>query len=325
MSGSTHRRGDVSGASVDSATLGEPAATADPAAPAASGAPSKHGATAISPVLLQTLGMGLFFCWEIVLSPLEEMLSAGLGGGAGDEAGGAAFSIGTGLLLAALAVLGRDLDVPHERASSRLAILCGVAGIAAPCLLFASVGSGATGPVLWWAALVLRCVADAGLFLLWAVRLSRYGANIAWKAYAGSFALASALFLILGRSGQAVLLVSCALLPAASAALLLTPGRGATREPREQGAPSAWRFPWRPVLLMVAFSFAYRFAVSLGQGGQWADETGRLLIAAATLVYLLVDFDHMDEGVLYKLCPTLAVAGLLAGMLSRAGAVPAGP
>jgi DNA-binding CsgD family transcriptional regulator len=73
------------------------------------------------------------------------------------------------------------------------------------------------------------------------------------------------------------------------------------------------------VVLMVAFSLAYRLVMASGAGVQWADELGRLIVSGVVLGCLLLAFDRLDEGLLYKVCPSLMVAGLLACMLDTLG------
>lgn len=171
-------------------------------------------------------------------------------------------------------------------------------------------GTGA-GSALVLVATLPKGVATAGLFLAWSARLAGCRARTAWTAYAASFALTVLLYLCASACGPVGLAVGALLLPVASGALLL----GCRSIPREAATPEGtvvWQFPWRPVVLMVAFSFACRLAINFGgEGLQLPSELGRLCVALVVLACLRAAFDRFDASVLFKVCPAMVVAGLL--------------
>lgn len=89
------------------------------------------------------------------------------------------------------------------------------------------------------------------------------------------------------------------------------------------GAPDdpglSWSFPWRPVILMALFSFAFSLVIHYDVATQPLNELGRLAVALAVLAGVVFAFDRMDVGLLYKVAPALMVTGLL---LSSSGEAP---
>lgn len=258
------------------------------------------------------LGLSLFLAWEIIVAPFEQAI------GVVEPFPSCPrfypYSLLTAALLIAMACRARSTTRRRPHAPAAVACYAGCA-VLVPLLDLASVAVAAPWPAVGAAlalgAIVPKGVATAGLFLAWNAQLAGHRARVAWMAYAGSFALAVVVFLAADLLGTPGLTIGALGLPVASLAALLA----ARKLPREEAlseGPVVWKFPWRPVILMVAFSFAYRLA--LGFGGeelQVASELGRLVVAGVVLVCLVLAFDRFDTSLLFKVCPALVVAGLL--------------
>ncbi|MBM7000153.1 helix-turn-helix transcriptional regulator [bacterium] len=275
---------------------------------------------------MRLLGMGLFIAWEILVSPFERACGltdarAGLMTALpADQAGPLLFSALTAVLLAAAALADRAGRGVDWDASRWACVACGACALAATGLvaLAGRVAGDGAGAALYAVAILCKGVADAGMFLLWNARLSRHSARVAWVAYAGSFVLAPCAYLLASAVGDVAVTAAVVVLPVASCALLVMSGR-LPQDGGEERASGPWRFPWQPVVLVVVFSVAYRMVMGAGAGVQWADELGRLVMAAVTLACLLAAFDRLDEGLLYRVCPAITVAGLLVCMLGTLG------
>lgn len=271
-------------------------------------------ATPVRRFPLQLLGMSLFFAWEILIAPFE-------------QAWGVAelpvplprahlYTLLTAALLAFVAVRARA--VGHGPWGRRAVVTCGLCAAAVPLLdLMGTVAPAGVAAVLALVSTVLKAIANAGLFLAWNAQLAGHRAFVAWTAYAGSFVAMVGVFFLVRALGPVALAIGAVALPPLSC-LLLEASRSLPREEAAAEGHVVWKFPWRPVILMVAFSFAYRLAQGFGGDLQVASELGRLTVAAVLLVCFVAAFDRFDVGLLFKVCPALVVAGLLLCLVETA-------
>ncbi len=259
-------------------------------------------------VPVRLLGMSLFLAWEIVVAPFEA--AWGVPELAGPVSWAHVFTVLTVALLVAAACRARATGwaprgLPFTAACTACAVLVPVFD-----LLAAALALPGAAVALRLLATACKAAASAGLFLAWSECLAGQRAYVAWTAYAASFVATVGLFLAAYAAGSAGMLAAAVVLPLASGAALVAADRLPREEPVSEGAV-VWHFPWRPVILMVAFSFAYRLAQYLGGDSQVASELGRLAVSAVVLVCFVTAFDRFDAGLLYKVCPALVVAGLL--------------
>ena len=268
---------------------------------------------------LRLLGFGLYFAWTLLIPSFEKV--SGVAVFSSSLARLCIFSTVTAAALVAFACHARSSD--HSVWSNRVVLLLGIGAALAPALdlvaLFLPVG----GAFFDMASLMLRALADAGLFLAWNSQLARHKAYVACVAYSGSLAIGAIGLFMVTAIGYAALLAGVILLPLASCALLLMSQALYIENeiPRKERRVS-WSLPWRPVILISAFALAYNIAGHLDGNVTHANEIGLLAIALATLGCLVAFFDHFDGSLLYKISPVLVIAGLLLCGIPSAGTVP---
>lgn len=255
------------------------------------------------------LGFGLFLAWGAVVVPFEKGVGvADLSTPIGRLC---VYTVVSAAVLVAVAWrvhrTGRSLGGARE---PRTIVALGACATLTPALELLAVAAPAGGVALDGVALVLRGAADAGLFLLWSAQLAGHRARVAWIAYAGSFVLAACTSLAATTLGPVAVTVAAFALPALSC-LLLAACRSLPRDESAREPGVSWRFPWRPVILMAAFTFATYLELHFGADPQTGSQVGQLVVAAAALAVMLLAFDRFDSGALYRVCPALLVAGLL--------------
>lgn len=81
--------------------------------------------------------------------------------------------------------------------------------------------------------------------------------------------------------------------------------------PGQTRAPGRWTFPVRPVVLMCAYAFAFRFSISLSEGPNPYGMLGMLLVSLVALAVPLARRSFYDAGFLYRMALPLMVAGLV--------------
>lgn len=267
---------------------------------------------------MRLLGMGLYFAWTLLVPAFEQ--DFGVEGFSSSIARLYVFAAICAVVLVVLAWRSRSAQAaPFSR---RFVVAAGACACLAPACDLVGLALPAGGFLLDVCALVLRGAADAGLFLAWSAQLATHRAYVAWVAYAGSFALASGLYFLASAFGIVAVTVAVFVLPAASCALLLA----SQALPREETVPEerrvAWKLPWRPVILVAAFAFAFNLVGHFDGNIAVASELGRLAVAAVMLVCFLVAFDRFDGTLLCKLSPVFMIAGLLMCGIPLAADVP---
>ena len=265
------------------------------------------GAVRVSELFpMRLLGFGLYLAWTTFVAPFEKA--------SGVEAFSSSITrlyVYVGLTAALyIAIAWYVRSTKRSPWGMWSVVACTVAGVLSPACELAALGLPAGGGALDICSIVLRSVAGVGFFLMWNGQLAGHKARTAWIAYAGSFALAACIYMVVSAFGMGFITAAMFVMPVASG-LLLALSRQLPREDAPADESVTWHFPWRPVILMALFSFSYslagHFDGDLHEAGEW----GRLIVAAAVLICAIWLFDRFDAGIIYKLCPAFMVAGLL--------------
>lgn len=267
--------------------------------------PTGTGATQTARLFpMRLLGFGLYLAWNAVVSSFEQTFDvAALSSPLFRLYFGTILS--AGLLLVAAIVLPRRAD--RRPWGTRAIGVCLAGSVLFGVLDLVGVASGLV--VFDLCALVCKSVAGAGLFLMWNVRLAQFKPRVAWVAYAGSMATASVVYLLVATSNTVTIALATFVLPVASC-ILLASCRSLPSDESSVTETATWSIPWRPVVLIAAFSFAQHLVGHYGGNVLVADEVGRLVAAVAVLVPLLAAFDRFDINLIARLCPALVVAAL---------------
>lgn len=256
---------------------------------------------------MRLLGFGLYLAWTSFVAPFEKAH--------GVEAFSSSIvrlyvyvALTAALYVAAAWYVSSSGRSPWGRWS---VVLCTAAGVLWPACEFAALAVPAGGAVLDLVSIVLRSVSCVGFFLMWNVQLAGHKARTAWIAYAGSFAVAACVYLVVSAFGMGAVTAALFGLPACSGVLLVMSRclLCEDADAHEEGSVT-WHFPWRPVILMALFSFSYSLAGHFDGDLHEAGELGRLVVAAVVLLCAVFAFDRFDAGVIYKVCPAFMVAGL---------------
>lgn len=250
----------------------------------------------------QLLGFGLFLAWCTCLPWVRRRVIVYTG---------PSFAVVVhAILLIALAVLANRRQRPLYTqplliAAAATAVLASVAPYVGSLL------SGAANVILVGETLC-RCFAMATLYVLWNEQYGRHPQRVAWVAYAASFAIDPLSFFVVSALPLPVATVLVYAMPLVSCWLLRQCAR-TSLPPASTGESvcCSWRFPWRPALLMAAFSFAYYMLLHLSGGVSNMGRLGGLAISGAVLVACARFFDRFDARWLYKTCPPLMICALL--------------
>lgn len=256
----------------------------------------------VDPLLL---GFGLVLAWSVCMPWASSRLASGMGPN------------NLGAVVHALALLALAAFCNLRRVnlySKGLAALAGTLATAAPILSVASslALSGAAGTYGRALAAVLNGVSLALMYLLWNEQIARRPLYVSWPSYAASFAVAPLAYFVLTSLPAAAAAAIALCMPAASCAMLARSARA--EEGAEQAAEAvsrAWRFPWRPALLMAAFSFSHYMLMHLSGGTSAFGQLGGLVAAGAVLLAATAFFDRLDLGVLYRTAVPLMMCALL--------------
>ena len=255
---------------------------------------------------MRLLGFGLYLAWTAFVAPFEQVLGVEVFSSSIIRL--YAYVGVTAALYVAVAWYVRSGN--RGLWGPRTVVGCTLAGALSPLCELTAVALPVGGGVLDMVSIVLRGIAGVGLFLMWNVQLAGHRARTAWIAYAGSFVLASCLYIVVSAFGTQALIVATVALPVASG-LFLALSRQLPREDADADTSVTWHFPWRPVILMALFSFAYSLTGHFDGNLHVATEWGRLVVGAAVLLCAMFLFDRFDVGLIYKVCPACMVAGLL--------------
>lgn len=284
-------------------------------------APTMEKMTVRVTVPLRFLGMGVYLAWIYSVQFGNMLLPS-----SDPLVGEAWFSISNltnATCLIACALLAHKLaPLSARRAVPWIAATCMTAGTVLTSLemfgdttrLMLAFGSGLTG------------IGLGLIILLWAEFYSSLPTRRVTVYYSASFVLAVVLHLAIVALGDTASIVATAALPLASAAMFSLSVRrdGSLAEcedeldrpneqpdEQEEGSSIRWSFPWRPVLLMAAYSFAFNFSRATGSDVSETSMIGVALIAAVVLVAGLFFFERFDVRHLYRLALPLMVAGML--------------
>ncbi|MDR1422337.1 MAG: hypothetical protein LBI64_05670 [Coriobacteriales bacterium] len=160
-------------------------------------------------------------------------------------------------------------------------------------------------------AIISYSLVTVGLFLMWNVQIAAHHPRTAWTAYAGSMTLAACVYFLVNVLGDIALLISLLVLPMLSGILLIM----STRLPRDSDdvveEKVDWKVPWRPVLLILAFSFAFGLVMHYEGNAGVPSELGRLVASCIILFCVMALFSHFDENIIAKASSLFVVAALL--------------
>lgn len=270
------------------------------------------------------LGFGLFLAWGTCAPLVQNLLGTRVPG----------FGPLVSPLLHALFLLAFAVAFNYRRRDLYSPWLVGLLGACIAAGVGLRVVAAGGWAFLTEAAGILEAVARAGLFLLWVEQYARFAQRTAWPAYALSFCLVPvAYFAVVSLPAAVGFGVVYAMLAGSCALLWVCGYRAACGEALGEAVSAActWRVPWRPAVLMAAFSFACYMLMHLTGIPSAMGELGNLLAAAGMLALCFGAFDRINLHVLYKVFLSLSVYALLvyaqgvwplgdvAGLLSYAG------
>lgn len=277
--------------------------------------PSMKKTTIDAVVPIRFMGMGVYLAW-IYSVQFGGLLFASEGSLPANETWFSLSNMANALCLIFCAVFARKFTPLSKRR--------GIPWIAAAAMAIGTLATPlAAAGIVPDAILVLgSALAGAGLgliILLWCEFYATLPTRKVTVYYSASFVLAVALHLgITMLSGPIAVMVTSAL-PLASAGMFAL-SRHSTSPALEQeaGPPDSnegerlrWSFPWRPVLLMAAYSLAFNFSRTTGSDVSETGMIGVALIALVVLIAGLFFFERFDVRHLYRIALPLMVAGML--------------
>ena len=165
------------------------------------------------------------------------------------------------------------------------------------------------------------------IILLWCEFYAALPTRQVTVYYSASFILAVILHLVVISVEGPASIILIALLPLGSAAMFAASRKSQVgnalsvadedsaengpADSKEESERTRWSFPWRPVLLMAAYSFAFNFSRATGTGVSEIGMLGVALIAGAVLTTGLLFFERFDVRHLYRMALPLMVGGML--------------
>lgn len=255
---------------------------------------------------MRLLGMSCYCAWESLIAPFERAYGTEVFATPFVRLG--VFSALTAALMLLCAWRARTME---WHLGGRAVVLgCGACALLVPVLDLAALQVPVGGAAFDVVAIALRGMANAGFFVMWNAQLAAHRASVAWIAYAGSFALTACIHMVAIGLGSVAIAATVVALPVASTTFLCMSDR-LPREPRVLEEGVAWKFPWRPAILMTVFSFAFYVVGHLDGNLLVSSEVARLLVGAVVLFCLAFAFDRFDTGLLFKVGPALMAAGIL--------------
>lgn len=269
------------------------------------GAQSASPARGVELFPSRLLGFGVFTAWSSLAVSLEIEL----------DIAALSSSIGRLFLLSALTALGYLFVAVLAHRTERtlwtrpVFIGCGVLSMLFPLLEFAAATWGLFA--LDAAAIVCYSAATVGLFLMWANQISAHPPKTALIAYSGSFALGACIYFVVDALGTPAFFAALLLLPGVSCALLHLSSRLPRADSSVEEGPVQWRVPWRPIVLVAAFTVAFGVVTHFEGNAMVPSELGRLLAGLAALAAALTLFLRIEATAIAKISGLLAMAALL--------------
>lgn len=255
------------------------------------------------------LGFGVLLAWSALVASFEQGVDiASLSGPVLRLALGSGI---TAALCVAAAALTRASDRPGLTGTPRAVAACAACGVLFPLAVLLAVRTGLFA--FDAAAIALKALCTAGLFLAWTRALSALPMRVSWVAFAGSFALAACLYLLATALGEAAVAACVLAFPALSLGLLLLSWRllpGGEEADAAAEATTRWSVAWRPIILMAVFSFSQNLVGHYDGSNLLSYSLGRLVVGGCVLAALLASFDRFDPGAFMKATPALLVAAL---------------
>lgn len=273
---------------------------------------SSLGAIALGKKVLpfRFLGMGLYLAWLYSSHFSMALFPLSVDGGEVSLAFFVSNTVCAATLIACALCAGRLAPLTQRQATRWFSGIAAVAGTlvsaahgALPFPPEAAIGLGS----------LLTGAATALLILMW----SEFYANLPMRKvsiyYSASFILATALYYATSLLSPLAAILVTAALPALSV-VMLTKSMAILPDSASEAhneSSERWTFPFRPVLLMAAYSFAFNFVRQSDGGTTSLGMLGVGLIAAVVLVANAFFFKRFDTRLLYRLSLPLMVAALL--------------
>lgn len=254
---------------------------------------------------VRLLGFGLFLAWDSLTVPLElnldiAVLSSPLL---------RLFVMSAFCALCYLAMATFVHATGRDVWSRNVVVGCCAMGALFPLMEYGAISSSLFAVDL--CAIVLRSLATVGLFLMWNIQIATHRPKTAWTAYAGSMALAACVYFLVCALGSAALFVSLLALPALSGVLLVMSARLPRETDSTDEEKTDWNIPWRPVLLILAFSFSYGLVMHYEGNVTVPGELGRLAASCVILLCVTTLFSRFDENSIAKASSIFMVTALL--------------
>lgn len=266
-------------------------------------------------VPIRFMGMGVYLAW-IYSVQFGGLLFASEGSLPASETWFSISNLANALCLILCAVFARRLAPLSKRR--------GIPWIAGGAMAVGTLATplAAAGAIPGIVLIAGSAVAGVGLglvILLWCEFYATLPTRKVTVYYSASFVLAVVLHLGITLLADPVDLIVTAALPLASAGMFALSHRAASPAPEQEEEPRddagrdrlRWSFPWRPVLLMAAYSFAFNFSRTTGSDVSEAGMIGVALIAIVVLIAGLFFFERFDVRHLYRIALPLMVAGML--------------
>lgn len=254
---------------------------------------------------IRLLGFGLFMAWAALTTPLEQNL----------DIASLSSPLARLFLLSAICALCYIAVAWIVHATGRtiwtrkVLIACCTCCTAFSLLEYAAVFTSLFAFDL--CAIVLHSLGTVGLFLMWNVQIAAHHPKTAWTAYAGSMALASCVYFLVGALGDTILLIALLALPAFSGILLSMSARLPKDSDDNADEETEWKIPWRPIIMILAFAFAFGFVAHYEGNARVPVQLGRLVAAGIILLCVTTLFSRFEENTLAKASSICMIAALL--------------
>jgi DNA-binding CsgD family transcriptional regulator len=254
---------------------------------------------------VRLLGFGLFMAWAALTTPLEQNLDIAY----------LSSPLARLFLLSAICALGYIVIAWFVHATGRnlwtnkVLIACCTCCAAFPLLEHAAIFTSLFAFDL--CAIVVHSLGSVGLFLMWNVQIAAHRPKTAWTAYAGSMALASCVYFLVGALGDTVLLIALLALPALSGILLSLSARLPKDGTDDAEEETEWKIPWRPIIMILVFAFAFGFVAHYEGNARVPVQLGRLVASGIILACVTALFSRFEENTIAKVSSICMIAALL--------------
>lgn len=255
---------------------------------------------------LAFLGLGVYRAWiEIVF------VGSFVSFPAADVAGHDAFDLVMIATMLVCAALAKRTGPYFSR--TPLYVCAGVALVASTCCMFASIAVPAGADVLAVAAVTLGGAGIAVVILLWS---ELYGCLNPFRValyYSASMIVAAMIIYVCRGLSVEWLGIAVAVLPVVTLAAVAAGFRALPPDELPAAHPVKFSFPWKIVLLMAIYAFAYGLKESSMYQSTFGPHSafGTLAVAAIVFVGVIARGGKFDFGIVYRIALPLMVAAFL--------------